>query len=181
MQHHQHNLREDLTDGTESGDEEDEDEEDDDEEGGYKEDEDEKDQGDQLFSESETNSPKRKRARTAKVYPLPFEYANLTPTTPITFEIFDELPIRARSKSIWNKLFNKNPGFWRTKCEKWRRQLHEAFEAREDVNIFLLPWWVKSNKIVRLTRMLITSREWLMCSGSCAKFKNQFTAQTNGD
>jgi hypothetical protein len=119
----------------------------------------EKDQEDSEFesdrSSSETSSPKRKRARTAKLYSLPIEYANLTATTPITFEAFDELPIRARSKSIWNGLLKKNPNFWMTKCEKWRRQLHEAFEAREDVPVFLLPL-TKSEESLRSKLILIT-------------------------
>ena len=92
------------------------------------------------LSSSETNSPKRKRARTTKLYSLPVEYANITATkTPITFDAFEELPIRARSKSAWNLLLKKNPDFWTTKCEKWCRQLQEAFDARDDVSTFFIP------------------------------------------
>ncbi len=145
VQHHQHNVREDLTsDGIESEDEE-EDEEGDEEEDGdeYGDDGDEKDpeEEDEALTDlpsSETNSPKRKRARRSNLYSLPIEYADLTATTSISFEVFDELPIRARSKSIWNKLLLANPKFWRSKCQTWYRQLHEAFEVRNDVFIFLL-------------------------------------------
>jgi hypothetical protein len=148
IQHHQHNVREDLTSGGIESEDEDEDEDKGEDNGDEDEDQDE-DDGDEKDSEdddeamtdlpsSETNSPKRKRARRANSYSLPIHYAGLTATTPITFEVFDELPIRARSKSLWNKLLLANPKFWRSKCQTWYRQLHEAFEVRNDVFIFLL-------------------------------------------
>jgi len=138
IQHHQHNIREDLTsDGIELEDEEDEY----DEEENENEDQDEEDEFEANQTSSETNSPQRKRAKRANSYALPIEYMNLTPTTPITLEQFDELPIHARSKSLWNKLLLANPKIWKSKCQIWHRQLHEAFEARDDVFIFLVPLW----------------------------------------
>ena len=127
-QHHQHNIREDLT--SEGIDSEDEDDQEDDQEDEYEYVEPEfHGQADQLSLE---NSPKRKRAR------ISVEYAELTTATPITFQQFDELPIQARSKSIWNQLLKANPNFWKTKCQTWFNQLHDAFEARNDVFIFFL-------------------------------------------
>jgi len=147
VQHHQHNIREDLTtDGIDSEDEDDEDDEDDkDDQDGW-DDEDDQD-GDEYIEcddetlaqndppSSEANSPKRKRTRTA--FNIPDEYIKLSTTTSITFQQFDELPIRARSKSIWNQLLLANPQFWMTKCQTWCLQLREAFEVRNEVFLFL--------------------------------------------
>jgi len=67
---------------------------------------------------------------------IPDEYTKLSTATSITFQQFDELPIRAWSKSIWNQLLLVNPQFWMTKCQTWCLQLHEAFEARNEVFLF---------------------------------------------
>ena len=138
---------EDLTwDGLESDENEEEEKE---EEEAYKEEHCEGDQdqdlkGDEILApinrpHSETSlpasSPKRKRAQITTSYPLPIEYTNLVTKTSITFEQFDDLPIRAQSKGIWNKLLLANPDFWEVKCNTWTRRLSEAFEARNKVHL----------------------------------------------
>ncbi len=121
--------RKDLTSGgIESEDEDDEDEKDPEED----------DEALTDLPSSETNSSKRKRARRTNSYSLPIQYVGLTATTSITFELFDELLIWAQSKSIWNKLLLANLKFWRSKCQTWYCQFHEAFEVKNDVFIFLL-------------------------------------------
>lgn len=194
VQHHQHNIREDLTsDGIDSEDDDHEDSEDDDHEDNWDEDEADQDDQDLEYVEnqetlndqiSEMNSPKRKRTRMINSNNIPVEYRKLTSTTPITFKQFDELPIRARSKQIWNGLLRANPQFWKIKCQTWCLQLREAFEARNEVFVFLFYHpiqWRLIQMTLRLMLILVISSVWLTCFGSYAKLKKKFTAQKNGD
>jgi len=135
-----------MSDGIESEDEEDEYDEEEENKENENDDEEKANQ-----TSSETNSPQRKRA---KRYSLPIEYTNLAATTYLTFEQFDELPICTWSKSIWNKLLLANYNFWRSKCQIWCRQLHEAFEARDDVFVFLV------SPLKSHTKFLDQCRSW---------------------
>ena len=139
---------EDLTwDGLESDEHEEEEEEEAYEEEQCEGDQDEDLKGDEILvpinrphpeTSLPASSPKRKRARITTSYPLPIEYTNLMTKISITFEQFDDLPIRARSKGIWNKLLLANPDFWEVKCNTWTWRLSEAFEARNKVRIYLI-------------------------------------------